>query len=154
MSSRIQSENLSTRAQVLSIFFVLLISHNQPNDLLTAGWNQNAGGNHVNTRCAHVHAPPRAPTCSHLRPGPTCRRPARGQGGLFKHWVSRPLGSHSQSSRLFSRVSPASLHSGDLGGDSSLLQRRRGDPCCRRRPDAHGGEFTPPPWRCLLRHGW
>jgi hypothetical protein len=83
----------------------------------------------VNTRCAHVHAPP---TCSHLRPGPTCRRPARGQGGLFKHWVSRPLGSHSQSSRLFSRVSPASLHFGDLGAIPRFSSAAAGIPAADR----------------------
>jgi hypothetical protein len=52
-----------------------------PNDLLTAGWNQTPRGQ----PCEHVHAPP--PTCSHLRPGPTRRRPARARGPLARGTV-------------------------------------------------------------------
>jgi hypothetical protein len=55
-----------------------------PNDLLTAGWNHTPRRNRVNTR---VHTCTLPPTCSHLRPGPTRRRPARARGPLARGTV-------------------------------------------------------------------
>jgi hypothetical protein len=49
------------------------LAYTIPNDLLTAGWNRNAGGNRVNARRARA----RAPACPHLR----LESKRRGGGG-------------------------------------------------------------------------
>jgi hypothetical protein len=64
-----------------------------PNDLLTAGWNQTPRRNRVNTR---VHTCTLPPTCSHLCPGPTRRRPARAHGPLVRGDCSN-IGSRTRS---------------------------------------------------------